>query len=390
MFKDYTKYLIIVLLFQSPSNITIANKTNHHQSAHLNFVLADFDRVVRHTLEEWDLPGVAVAIVHNDSIVFMKGYGVRRMGQPELIDTHTVFRIASLSKGFASLLTGLLVQENVLHWDDRVIQYLPNFSSKEPDNTQNLTIHHILSHTSGLVPHAFDNLIEANVSYINIIKELKEVSVVDSVGKQYGYQNVVYSLIGDIIESATGKKYEDLIHERLFEPLGMRDASIGWGPLIAEPNRASPHIRRSYQWTPVLDKKAYYSVLPAAGVNASICDMAQWLRAQMGGMSQVIPPEILTTIQTPVIRTRGEMRRYYWNGRLRGAHYGMGWRIFDYAGHTMITHSGGIRGYLAQLAFIPEQDIGIVVLYNSKRIDFLLPTFFDMFLKLDGMNVNGQ
>jgi len=193
MFKDYTKYLIIILLFQSPSNITIANKTNHTQSAHLNLVLADFDRVVRHTLEEWDLPGVAVAIVHNDSIVFMKGYGVRRMGQPEFIDTHTVFRIASLSKGFASLLTGLLVQENVLHWDDRVIQYLPNFSSKEPDNTQNLTIHHILSHTSGLLPHAFDNLIEANVPYINIIQELKEVSVVDSVGKQYGYQNVVYN-----------------------------------------------------------------------------------------------------------------------------------------------------------------------------------------------------
>lgn len=390
MFKDYTKYLIIILLFQSPSNITIAKKTDHPQSAHLKLVLADFDRIVQHTLEEWDLPGVAAAIVHDDSIVFLKGYGVRRRGQPERIDSHTVFRIASLSKGFASLLTGLLVQQNILHWDDKVIKYLPGLSLKESDNTQNLTIHHILSHTSGLVPHAFDNLIEANVSYMKIIKELKEASVVASVGEQYGYQNVVYSLIGDIIESATGKKYEDLIHERIFEPLGMRDASIGWDPLISEPNRASPHIRRYNHWTPVQDKKAYYSVLPAAGVNASICDMAQWLRAQMGGMSQVIPPEILTTLQIPVIRTRGEMRRYYWTGRLRDAHYGLGWRIFDYAGHTMITHSGGIRGYLAQMAFIPEKDIGIVVLYNSRRIDFLLPTFFDLYLKLDIMHAIGQ
>ena len=389
MVKKFFKHCLFSTLLTLQISFLNANE-NTVSASHLNQVLNNFDKFVQYTLEEWDIPGVAVTVVHQNQIVLLKGYGVRRVGRPEPIDIHTVFRIASVSKGFASALTGLLVQESQLNWEDRVIKYLPNFTLKDSSNTRNLTIKHILSHTSGLMPHAYDNLIEYNVPYHDIIKELKDIPVVAPVGTQYGYQNVIYSLISDIIKAVTGKKYENLVEERLFEPLGMKDASIGWNAWMAEPNRASPHIRRYAKWTPATDKRAYYSVLPSAGINASISDMAQWLRAQMGGMPWVITTETLQKIQTPLIRTRREMRRYYWNGRLRNAHYGLGWRIFDYAGHTMITHSGGIQGYLAQIGFIPEQDIGIVVLYNSRRIDFLLPTFFDMYLNLDEKNVNGQ
>ena len=379
--KSITFPLLLFLL--SPNILTPEPDYYTVRFTHINTVLTKFDKFVKQTIEEWNLPGAACAVVYHDSIMFKKGYGFRKIGHPEYIDAHTVFRIASVSKGFASALTGLLVQEGLLNWDDKVINYLPDFTLKDSLNTQNLTIRHILSHTSGLIPHAFDNLIEANVPFEKILPELSTVSIVAPVGQQYGYQNVVYSLIGEIIESVSNKKYGELIREQLFEPLEMKDASVGWEGLMAESNRASPHIRRRYRWTPTRDKKAYYTVSPSAGVNASISDMAQWLRAQMGGMDNIILPEILQTIHMPQIRTRGEMRRYYWNGHVQDTHYGLGWRIFNYEGHTMITHSGGVQGYLAQLAFIPELDMGIVVLYNSRRIDFLLPTFFDMVLGLD-------
>ena len=301
-----------------------------------------------------------------------------------------MFRIASVSKTFASTLTGLLVEEGVLGWNDRVHTYLPNFSLKDSVNTHRLTIRHILSHTSGLIPHTYDNLIEADQPYRKIVDALKDVSILGRPGKRYGYQNVVFSLIGDIIESATGKTYETLVNEKLFKPLEMTDASVGWDAYLAETNRASPHTVQYYTWKAVNDKKAYYSVPPSAGVNASISDMAQWLRAQMGATPEIVSHAILQNIHTPRVRTPGELPRYHWNGRVRDAYYGMGWRVFDYEGYTMVTHSGGIEGYLVQLAFIPELKIGMVVLMNSRIIDFLLPTFFDMYLGIDETADDGE
>jgi beta-lactamase class C len=345
---------------------------------------------VQTTLDDWKLPGAAITIVKDTDIVFMKGYGMRKVGQPEPIDIHTVFRIASVSKTFASVLTGLLVEEDLLDWKDRIVEHIPDFCLKDTAATRQLTINHLLSHTSGLMPHAYDNLIEAEIPYKTIIQELKNIPVVGTPGNHYGYQNVFYSLIGDIVEKITWIPYEELIAQRLFYPLGMEDASLGWDAYMAETNRASPHISRYYRWIPVHDKKAYYSVLPSAGVNASISDMAQWLRAMMGGRSDVIPSKILQMVHARRIRTPGERRRYHWNGRVSNTYYGMGWRIFDYTGHTMITHSGSVEGYLAQMAFIPDLSIGIVVLMNSRRTDTLVPTFFDMYLDLNSMNVESK
>jgi len=380
--------LYLLFLAVPVSSLSPALKTRHE--TRINAVLLDFDAFVEITLDAWNLPGMAIAVVENDSIVFLKGYGVRRIDRPDPIDIHTVFRIASVSKTFASTLTGLLVEEGVLNWNDRVYEYLPNFSLKDSVNTYHLTIRHILSHTSGLIPHTYDNLIEANQSYRKIVSALKDVPLVGQPGKHYGYQNVVFSLIGDIVESATGTSYKTLVRDKLFKPLEMTDASLGWDAYLAKTNRASPHTVQHYTWKAIDDKKAYYSIPPSAGVNASISDMARWLRAQMGATPDIVSPAILQSIHTPRVRTPGELPRYHWNGRVRNAYYGMGWRIFNYAGHTMITHSGGIEGYLTQLAFIPDLKIGLVVLMNSRKIDFLLPTFFDMYLGIDETADDGQ
>lgn len=350
---------------------------------HLDHVVKQYDQFVEQKLAELKAPGAAIAIVQGDSIVYMKCFGVRQIGQFDAITPHTTFRIASLSKGFAAVLTGLLVQEGVLHWDDPVIKYLPNFALKNSTHTQNLTIRHILSHTTGLPSHTYDNLLEAQVPYPAILEQLKTAPCVWPVGQNYNYQNVIYSLIGEVIKSATGSSYPELVQRRLFLPLKMRDASMTRDALLSNPNHASPHIRRRGKWMLTEVTEGYYEAAPAAGINASITDMAQWLRALLGNTPMVVSPQIIQEVSTPVIKTRRELRRYHWSGRTRHAYYGLGWRIFDYANTQLVFHSGGVRGFVSQIAFLPEKQLGIVVLLNANIENIFVSTFLDMYYSSD-------
>ncbi|MDZ7303294.1 MAG: beta-lactamase family protein [candidate division KSB1 bacterium] len=371
---------VLVIFLLSPSIITLETSPVPEKATRLNRVIARYDEFVEQTLQEYGVPGAAIAIVDHGEVVYLKGFGVRELGRPEMITPHTVFRIASLSKGFAAVLTGLLVQDGILNWDDRVTKYLPDFSLRDLHHAHALTIRHILSHTSGLPAHAYDNLLDARVPFDAIVEQLKNAPILFPAGKLYAYQNVVYSLIGPVIESATGKEYPNLLRKRLFIPLAMHDASLSYEELLADTNRATPHIRRRHRWMPMGIKNTYYSVLPAAGINASIFDMAQWLRALLGGMPAIVPPEIVQQITEPLIRTPREKRRLNWNGHVRDAYYGLGWRILDYEGMKLIFHSGGVRGYRAQIAFIPEEKVGIVVLLNAEVANHFASAFFDMYL----------
>ena len=345
-------------------------------------LLVQYEAYVDSFLAESQVPGVAIAIVSADRILYMKGFGHRAVNSPEKIDINTAFRVASLSKGFAAVLTGMLVQDHVLRWDDRVRKFLPDFTLKNPVNASELTIRHLLSHTSGLVAHAYDSMIEDNVALDKIAQHLQEVPITSAVGKLYSYQNVAYSLIAPIVATATGKAYQELVAERIFKPLGMVNASLSKAGLLASGNFAYPHVRRNAQWLPANVRDTYYTVAPAAGVNASVHDMALWLRALMGGMPEVISPQLVEEVSAPVVATPRERRRFNWNRRLRSAYYGLGWRVFDYAGHKLVFHSGGVRGYLAQIAFLPEEKIGIVVLQNSGSGNPLVYEFLDRYLNL--------
>lgn len=366
-----------IILFCSVTTLNTKNFNPYFY--HLHNVIQQYDRFIEAKLAELGAPGAAIAIVSGDSIVYMKGFGVRENGRAEPVNPHTVFRIASLSKGFAAVLAGLLVQDSLLHWDDKVVKYLPDFSLKDRINTKNMTIRHVLSHTTGLPSHTYDNLLDANVPYDAIIGQLREVDTSCRVGECYNYQNAVYSLIGKIIQSATGRDYAQLMKLRLFSPLGMTDASLDYTALVANSNHASPHLRRRNEWLPTAVKATYYSAAPAAGINASIADMALWLRALLGWKPNILPPAVIAEVSKPVIKTRRELRRYHWNGNARRAYYALGWRVFDYAGTKLVFHSGGLRGYVSQIAFMPEQNLGIAVLLNANIENIFLSTFLDMY-----------
>ena len=350
----------------------------------LKKLIKKFDAFVKEALTAGKIPGAAVAIVSQNKIVHLKGYGVREAGRPERIDEDTVFRLASLSKGFAPVLTGLLVEDGVLDWDDGVLEYLEDFSLKDSAHTEEVTIRHILSHTSGVQEHAFTTLLDANVPYEKIIKELDRANIVCEVGEYFSYQNVIYSLIGDILKSATGHDYELLLRLKIFWPLAMNRASLGWNGIKSSANRATPHIRYSRKWKPIKIRRTYYSVAPAAGVNASISDMAKWLRALLGGASSIISPNVMQEVTTPFVRT-SKMKRYFRSWRnLKKAWYGLGWRVFEYSGTKIVHHGGYVRGYRAEMAFAPEEGIGMVILMNgaSRFANICVPTFFDLYLGL--------
>jgi len=160
----------------------------------------------------------------------------------------------------------------------------------------------------------------------------------------------------------------------------MNDASYGLEGIQASARWAKPHVRAGGGWRSLMPKPTYYRVAPAAGVNASINDMAQWLLAQSGHRPDVLPAPLLATLQAPIVATPGELRGSSWRReRLNTAGYALGWRVYDYAGHRVVFHGGAVQGYRGLMAMMPERDLGIVILWNSESSlpSGLLPTILD-------------
>src|SRR5687768_9747870 len=205
-------------------------------------MLATYDEDMLDLLQQTKTPGLAIAIVQDSTILFMKTYGVREVGTRDSIDKHTVFRLASVSKCFAPLLTGLLVEDGVLRWNDRVIDHLPAFELKKKESTEALRLTHVLSHTTGLPYHTYTTLVEDGQDLGSMLTELKNVNIIARPGELYSYQNVAYSIIGEVIRSRTGKPYEQVMEEKVFGPLRMRDASMTYQEMAKNDNVAKPHL----------------------------------------------------------------------------------------------------------------------------------------------------
>lgn len=210
--------------------------------------------------------------------------------------------------------------------------------------------------------------------------QFAKLSFICPPGDCYSYQNSIFSLIGPVIEESTERSYTALMRERIFQPLGMSTASVGYKPFVNNPNHAKPHVRSRGRWKTVKVKPNYYRVAPAAGVNASIMDMGKWLTAQLGGHPAVIDPEMIETLTEPRVKTWRETYRRHWRELLTDAHYGLGWRIYQLGRHPIAYHSGWVSGYRADIAWSEEFGIGIVVLMNveGNTISQLTTTFWQL------------
>ena len=339
-----------------------------------------------------DVAGLAAAIVKDDQVLLERGIGFADWKSREPVSGDTVFRLASLSKAFATAMSGLLVEDGRLRWDTKIAKELPAFTLSNEGAAQRLTVRDILSHRVGLPHNTYDNLLEQDEPYQLLVDRLKDVPMACPVGDCYGYQNIAFSLIGDITYAVTGDFYYHQVVKRIFQPLGMHDATYGRDALEGSKSWARPHRRVAHGWAPFAPNESYYHVAPAAGVNASIRDMEQWLIAQMGGRPNVLSPQLLTELHTPLVETEHERVASSWRrGRLTDAQYALGWRIYNYAGTTLVFHAGAVQGYRAMIAFLPRYRFGAVMLWNceSGMPAGLMPMLLDRYLGLPQVNWAG-
>ena len=364
----------------------------HAVSKNASSVARQFDHWLDGIESSGDVAGLAVAIVKDDSVLLERGVGYADWSTREPITANTAFRLASLSKAFATALAGRLVHDGVISWDTKVAGVLPTFTLADVAGSQKLTVRDILSHRVGLPHNTYDRLLEQDEPYEVLVDRLKEVPMACGVGECYGYQNIAFSLIGDLTYAVTGDFFYHQVEKQIFHPLGMDTATYGRDALESTKSWARPHRRAASGWTPFVPAENYYRVPPAAGVNAIVHDMEQWLIAQMGGRPRVLPADVLDALHTPLVSTEREMVSTPWRrGRLFNAQYALGWRVYDYAGETLVFHAGAVQGYRAMIAFLPKYRFGAVMLWNCESAvpSGLMPMLIDRYLGLPEVNWAG-
>ena len=378
-----TILLLISLLLKScdsPKSIKTAALPLPQISVQEQYLIDEYDFIVKEQFQLKNAPtGLAIAIVKDGKILMQKGYGLKMVGTTDTVDEHTVFRIASLSKGFAAVLAAMVVNESKLKWDSKVKNYIPDFHLFDDQATNSLTLKHVLSHSTGLPRHTYGNLIESGQSLNQMIPRLEEVPLIARPGQVMAYQNLAYSLAQPMLEKETGMTYDSLIKNKIYGPLGMSDASIDFRSLLQNDNVAQPHnSRNSFS---IKQEDDYFSVLPAAGVNASISDMAIWINALLGHSPDVVSIKTLEPIykENNTLPKNNPWSRN-WDG-VNSVGYAMGWRTVNYKGEDLIYHGGYLNGYRTEMAFSLEYDTGIVVLSNSfsRFLMQSVPSYFDLY-----------
>ncbi|MFN7054494.1 serine hydrolase domain-containing protein [Hyphomonas sp.] len=328
------------------------------------------DQRLKQLAAEDEIVGLAVAVIESGEIVFARGYGVTAAGEGA-VTRDTVFRWASLSKGVAtSLVTRMAVEEGRFALTSPVASF--GTTLRLPGRAeQSVTLEDLMAHRVGVVSNAYDNLLEDGRDPAAIRRMLGSLSTVCPVRQCHSYQNVAFDALTEIVEGATGGTYDAAVRAALFQPLRMATASTGRAGLETARSWAKPHATRRGETVPEVRtvKEPYYRVPAAGGVNGSVMDLARFARAQMGLAPDVLPPGTLEALHLPRVATPREQTRLntQFEGRMRDARYGLGWRTYTYdgSGQRVVGHRGSVEGYRALMLFDPELKTGVVALWNS-------------------------
>ncbi|MBA3510951.1 serine hydrolase domain-containing protein [Sphingomonas sp.] len=359
-------YLAVPSQPTAPAEPVATAQANRHlaavtPSARRDIDYAALDARLKRMAEKPAVVGLAVGVVENGRITFLSGYGETLAGSGEKVTPDTVFRWASVSKGVAATMIAKLAEEDKLSFNSPLAKYA---SIRLPGGAESrATIGDLLSHRLGLYRNAYDNKLEEGQDTRFLRQTLGHLNLICPPGTCWSYQNVAYDGSSEIVERVTGKPFREAVREKLFNPIGMTSASVTREGLVSAKSWARPH-NAGRKPLEVLD--TYYRVPAAGGVNSNIKDLALWMLAQMGQMPDVLSPQLLHTIHAPLVKTPGERRRLRkFLERLGQADYGYGWRSYDYAGHRIVGHRGGVSGYRSLILFDPDRKSGVVAMWNS-------------------------
>ena len=318
-----------------------------------------FDDRIGDIMSKPDMVGLSVAVIENGQIAFVKGYGTTAAEGGEPVGIRTVFRWASLSKGVAGTMVGELAADGRVAMDAPVSNYATTL--RLPGGAERFTtVDQLLSHRTGLTRNAFDNKLEQGQDPRVLRSMLSTLKPECAPGQCHAYQNVAFDASSEIVSNITGRSYQQAVAQRLFQPLGMSDASISRAGLISARSWAKPHVGRRT----VTVNDNYYKVPAAGGVNSSIVDLAKWMQAQMGQAAGVVPRNVLALVHRPRVFTN--RHRGMFNQAMGASQYSLGWRDYNYRGHHLIGHQGAVMGYRATVLFDPDRQAGIALLWNSQ------------------------
>lgn len=321
------------------------------------------------------VPAMGLAIVHRGQPRLVRAWGVTRHEGGKPVDSHTVFRLASVSKGFTSAAAGLAIEDGTLRWDSPATQWAPHARLGTEEATSKLTLAAILSQQTGLEPYNYgDRSLQNGTDKETLDAMVANARMKCLPARCYSYQNVTYQWAADMLSAATGTPFEKFVEQRLFKPLGMNDASFGLDGLRGSRSWAEPHVGTKT----VTPQPTYYLLPAAAGVNASTADLVHWLAAQTGHRPNVLSPQLLEIVHTPRVSVplftsgwRKERVTRHW--------YGLGWRVWEYRGARVIMHAGAVQGYRSLVALVPSKDFAVALVWNSQSADpaKLLPKILD-------------
>jgi CubicO group peptidase (beta-lactamase class C family) len=353
-------------------------------------------------MRDWNVPGLAMAVVKDDSIVFARGFGVREVGRHDPVDTRTLFGLLSPTKTFTAAALALLADENLLSLDDRVVDHLPTFRVADPAVSADLRIRDLLSHRTGYE----DNhrlWYKRGGTRSEVASRAGELAAITPPRTEFHYNNLMYVVAGEVVEAVSGMTWDDFIRDRLLLPLGMSESTTSHFPMASRANVSSPHARRIMGRAGPIRPIPYFDTFnigPAGSMHTNVEEMAAWLRMQLNGGivdgERLLSTHAVRELQRPHVRLPDMA-----DPRIGGARawaplcgvvdpasngYGLGWFTSDFRGHRAVTHGGGINGQRSAVGMLPDQGVGVVILSNLQDTEISLALMyhvFDMFLETE-------
>jgi len=357
----------------------------------------EIDSLVTLTMKAFEVPGIAVAVVKDDKIIHMKGYGVQSLNSGLKTDENTLFAIASNSKAFTGTALGILVDEKKLNWNDKVIDHIPEFRLYDPWVTREFTIIDLLTHRSGLGLGAGDLMIWPGLNDFtlkDIIHNMRYLKPVSSFRTKYDYDNLMYILAGEVVARVSGMSWEDFIEKRIMEPLGMNRSAAAFSRLTECSNIIDPHAPVNGK-VQVIDRLFNFNEAgnAAAGIYSSVSDMSKWVIMQMnrGKYGEKNEKQLISETVHRALWTPYTMIPVY-NPTEYGTHfsgYGLGWGLRDVKGYLQVGHTGGLAGIVTQVTILPELKLGIIVFTNQQSASAfyaITNTIKDRYLGIEGMD----
>lgn len=358
------RLLALLLLLAAPA---FARETKHP--------LDGLDGLVARAMKEFAVPGMAVAVVKDGEVVLAKGYGVRRLGEPAPVDASTLFGIASNTKAFTCAALGMLADDGRLAWDDRVTTHLPEFQMYDPWVTREVTLRDLVTHRAGLGLGQGDLMWWPATDFTRreIVRGIRHLKPASSFRSRYAYSNVMYVAAGEVVAQVAGTSWDDFLRARVFEPLGM--ARTNTRVTANDANAATPHLLLKGAARPIAPMRAD-NCGAAGAINSSASDMARWLRMLLecgrpgatGGAGCLLKPDSIRamwSVQFPLATPDPPAGLEALRASFAG--YGLGFGLRDYRGRKLVSHTGGLPGYLSQVALVPEERLGLVVLTNQEE-----------------------